>query len=301
MPSHVTIIPRISVVINTSNEENNLPFALRSVRTWADELVVVDMYSEDRTVEIARQFGAKVYFYDRLGFADPARAFAVAQATGDWILMLDADELVPFPLSRKLKEVARSNGADIVQVHWINYLLGAPVSYTGWGPHQDMHMRFFRRGFLEVTGSIHNFLKPLPGARILDIPYQPGLAIVHFNYVDSTHFLDKLNRYTSIEARQAQQRGERVSEVRALIRALREFWWRYIRARGYRDGWRGFYLSLFMVFYRLATYAKLAELETVGSRPQIDAHYRREAERILQDYGEGGGKERVESPEAQLS
>ena len=86
---------RISVVINTLNEERRLPYALRSVQDWVDEIVVVDTHSDDKTVEIAEEFGARIFTHERVGYADPARAFAFARATGDWILILDADELVP--------------------------------------------------------------------------------------------------------------------------------------------------------------------------------------------------------------
>jgi glycosyltransferase involved in cell wall biosynthesis len=73
----------ISVVINTLNEEHRLPFALRSVRDWVDQIVVVDMHSDDGTVAVARDFGAQVFMHERLAYADPAREFALAQATGD--------------------------------------------------------------------------------------------------------------------------------------------------------------------------------------------------------------------------
>jgi glycosyltransferase involved in cell wall biosynthesis len=276
--------PRISAIINTLNEEKNLPFALRSVQPWVDEIVVVDMHSEDRTVEIAREFGAKVFSHERAGFADPARAFAIARASGDWILMLDADELVPFPLSRKLREIAETDIADIVRIPWVNYLLGAPMMHTGWGPHQDIHARFFRRGFLQATDEVHNFLKAVPDARIVELTFEPGCAVVHFNYLNSEHFIEKLNRYTTIEARQAFERGERITPLRAALIGVKEFWIRYLRGQGFRDGWRGFYLSVFMVFYRAAAAAKLQELRVVGPREVTEARYRQEAEKILGPY-----------------
>jgi len=276
----------ISVTINTLNEEKNLRQALRSVRSWVDEIVVVDMQSEDRTVEIAREFGAKVFFHERVGFADPARAFAIAQASADWILMLDADELVPPPLSRRLREIAESDDADIVRIPWLNYLLGAPLMHTGWGPHQDPHARFFKRGFLEVTDEVHNFLQPAPSSRILELPFEPGLAVVHFNYLNTEHFIEKLNRYTSIDARQAFEQAQQMTPARAAVMGVKEFLVRYLKTAGYRDGWRGFYLSAFMVFYRLAAAAKLQELKTIGPREKVEALYQREAERILAAYGD---------------
>jgi hypothetical protein len=107
---------------------------------------------------------------------------------------------------------------------------------------------------------------------------------VHFNYLDSEEFIEKLNRYTSLEAREAQTRGERASGKSALFQAAKEFTWRYWKRRGYRDGWRGFYLSLFMAFYRLVRYAKLTELAEVGGRQAAQRLYHEEAERILGEY-----------------
>lgn len=276
--------PRISIVINTLNEEENLPFALRSVRTWADEIIVVDMYSDDRTVEIAGEYGARVLFHERTEVVDAARGFAIAQATGDWILLLDADEVVPAPLSEQLREIARNGAIDVASIARVNYLLGQPLLHTGWGPEQDRHPRFFRRGAVQVTDVIHDFLRPIADSRVVELPYRPGHALVHFNYLDTTHFLDKLNRYTGVEALQAFQRGERATPARTLLRGAREFVGRFLKNEGYRDGWRGFYLSLFMVFYRIATYAKLRELEDAGSREAIRDTYREEAERLVRDY-----------------
>lgn len=275
---------RVSVVINTLNEERNLSYALRSVQPWVDEIVVVDMHSEDRTVEIARSYGARVFFHDRIPAFDAARAFAIGQASEDWVLLLDADEVVPEPLSRRLKEIARDDEADVVNISWLNYLLGAPLTRTGWGPRQDKHKRFFKRSMVTTSATVHDFLKSAPGARVLDLGYRPGLAVAHFNYLDTAQFIEKLNRYTSIEAQQAYEKGVRVGSGRALYGAGREFLYRYLRKRGFRDGWRGLYLSGLMAMYRWATYAKLRELESVGGRESVLDTYKHEKEGVLKGY-----------------
>jgi glycosyltransferase involved in cell wall biosynthesis len=278
--------PRISVVINTLNEEKNLPRALRSVRAWADEIVVVDMHSRDRTADIARQFGARVVLHEGPGFDYAPREFAVAQATHDWVMVLDADELVPLALGRELRDIAKLGDADVVVLPRENYLFGARMGHTGWGPSEDGQARFFRKGRVFASSIAHQDFMPAPGARVLKLPYNGRNAIVHFNYLDATQFLEKLNRYTSIEARQARDRGERVTPWRALVRVAREFQARFVRGRGYRDGWRGFYLSCFMAFYRLTTCAKLEELERVGPRESVEAEYHQVAERVLSEYEE---------------
>lgn len=302
--------PRISVIVNTYNEERNLPYALRSVRGWTDEIVVVDMHSEDRTVAVAREFGAQVYLHERVGFADPARAFAIAQTTGEWVLILDADELIPPALSEKIREIVRDDAADVVNFPREEYFFGAPLRETGWGPHQSLHTRFFKRGMLHANAAIHDFLKPMVGARVLDLPYTPGAAMIHFAYLDLTQYMDKLNRYTGIEVRQSAARGtahetpawvERdmrpYPPLLALFRGRTGPGWallysafvalsRYVKNRGYRDGWRGAYVSLLTGAYFLVAYAKLTEREAVGTRADVEARYRDEAERILRPYGD---------------
>lgn len=275
----------VSVVVNTLNEEARLSYALRSVRPWVDEIVVVDMRSDDRTVEIARQFGAVVFDHARVGYADPARSYGIERSTGDWILVLDADEVVPEPLSRALLDIAESDRVDAVSIGWRNHLLGAPLLHSGWGPEQDRHIRFFRRGAVAARADIHDYLAISEGARVLRLPASDPLCITHFNYVDLSQFLEKLNRYTTIEATAAFDRDDRGGRGRAIARASREVVGRFARRGGFRDGWRGFYLSLLMGVYRLVAVAKLDELRRNGSRQEIEARYRSEAERLLAGYG----------------
>ncbi len=275
---------RISVVVNTLNEEQRLGYALRSVKDWADEIVVVDMHSDDHTADVAASFGAKVLLHERLGYADPARAYAVDQSTGDWVLIIDADELIPEPLSRRLKAIAANDEADAVCIHWRNYLLGAALGHSGWGPYQDQHVRFFRRNALDLRPDVHNFVKVKDWARVLDLGPNPDLEVIHFNYLDVTHFVDKMNRYTSIEAAAAISRGGKTGRTVAIWRTAREFVGRYIRRGGYKDGWRGFYLSGLMAAYRFIALAKAEELRRNGPRADVEATYREEAERVLKGY-----------------
>lgn len=276
---------RISAVINTFNEEKNISYALRSVRFWVDEIIIVDMYSTDNTVNIAREFGAKIYFHERVNFVEPARAFAVSKSCGEWVLVLDADEVIPEPLSRKLKYVAyHTQDIDVVRLHRLNYIFGSPMNHTGWGPHYDKQTRFFRRGFITFSSKIHDLPSFTTKVRVRDIGYEHGCAVVHFNYLDVSHFLEKLNRYTTIEASQLPKRVGRFLCIVAAGHAAKEFLFRYVKAQGYRDGWRGFYLSLFMALYRLTTYAKLTELSAVGTLDTVQNLYRAEAEKIVSQY-----------------
>ena len=174
---------------------------------------------------------------------------------------------------------------DVVIISRLNYLLGGPLWHTGWGPHQDKHPRFFRKDKIDLNPVIHSYIRPAQGARVLNLPYQGRMAFHHFNYIDCAHFLEKLNRYTTIEAQQAFERGEHISMAKAVHHAATEFKDRYFRARGYRDGWRGFYLSGFMAMYRWATCAKLQELHSTGGKNKIIEKYQRTAEELIASHG----------------
>ena len=271
----------ISVIINTLNAQAWLDYALRSVEPWAGEIVVVDMHSEDRTQEIARAHGARVLLHERTGYVEPARAFAVAQAAHEWVLILDADEMVPEPLSRRLCEISAQGAVDAVRLPRLNHILGAAIMHSGWGPHQDRHVRFFRRGRVELPTRIHGAIKPLPGARVLEIAAVPDLAIVHFNFNDTSDIAARIDRYTTIEAATARARGDRARPGRALARAVAEFVNRYVILGGWRDGWRGVYLAAWMANYRVMTDAKLMELQLDLRSESIESGYRRVAEGVL--------------------
>lgn len=274
----------ISVVVNTRNEEWRLPFALRSVRGLADEIVVIDMESDDATVVVAERLGARVVSHPQTGFVEPARAAACAEASGDWILVLDADEVVPLPLARRLRAITTTAEADVVRIPRVSWILGGPLLHAGWNPERDRHARFFRRGAVELPAAIHGPIRPRPGAHVLDLEAAAGLMLVHFNYVDSTDLLERLNRYTDVEAAQALAHGERVSFLRVIGGALRETAVRLLWHGGWRDGWRGVYLSLLMGFYRLAAGAKRLERQRLGSHDDIERRYRQAAEALLAEH-----------------
>lgn len=275
---------RISVVMTTLNEEKRIGFALSSVCTWVTEIIVVDMHSEDRTVEIARRFGANVFFYDRIDTPDPARVFALEQATGDWILILDADELIPAPLSKRLTEIAAKDEADVVCIHWQNYFLGAPLLHA---MSDDKHVRFFKKGYVAALPILHRTLEPIGTFRYLEIPKLAGVMGVHFAYRDVSQFIEKLNQYTTVEAHQKSFTfGGSKRPLTALFVAVRRFLGRFIYYRGFLDGWRGFYWSMFMAFYVLVGSAKAVEMNAVGPREVVEESYRQEAEKILSAYGD---------------
>lgn len=274
--------PTISVVVNTLNEEHHIANALGSVNPWADEIIVVDQHSDDGTVEIAKTFGAKVFEHERTGYVEPVRQFAIEKATGDWVLILDADEQVPKALSLRLIAHATSPTSEILLLPRENYIFGRFMEGTGWAANDDYQMRFFKRGSVVTTPEIHRGMHPATGATTSKLEYRKGEALLHFNYVDVSDFLERLNRYTTAEAT---KNPNPPSKARSLRRAWRQFRTRYFKEGGRKEGWQGFYLSLMMAFYSLATDAKVNEARESAGRPVVQERYDEVAAAVVREYG----------------
>ena len=272
----------ISAVLIVRNEERNLPVALRSVAGWTREIVVVDMDSSDQTAEIARSFGARVFPHEPIGFADPARPFGVAQATSDWVVMLDADELVTPGLAEQILEKVRRADADAVWLPYANYLFGRRMAGSSWSYRRSRHLRLFRPAAVDLTGRVHDFLHPAIGARVGSIPYARGTCVVHFNYTTIDRFIEKTNRYTTIEAVQAREALKGApGPIQMVGRPIAEFLNQWLLKGGYRDGWPGFYIAALMAFYRFAERAKLRELLENGDEAAVQEAYAALAEEWL--------------------
>lgn len=268
----------ISAIINTKDSAATVAYAIRSAQLLADEVLVIDMESADGTPDIARGLGARVVAIETLPIADTTRAWAVEQATGDWILLLDGDEMVTPALADELRRIAADDAADVVRIPMVNYLLGVPVQHSSWSPHHDRHLRFFKRDDLEFSGRIHTEPEPVQGSRVLELPYRPGVAMAHFAYTDVSHFLTKLDRYTTLEA---DQLAGRSTAAAVLWRPAREFLIRYVLRAGWRDGWHGFHLATLMAFYRFVAGVKAWQSRTVGARDDIQRDYSSSAEALL--------------------
>jgi glycosyltransferase involved in cell wall biosynthesis len=242
----------ISCVIHTYNSEKYLAPCLNSVK-WCDEIVIIDMYSRDSTVEIAQKYGAKVYFHENVGIADPAREFGKTMCSFSWILAIDSDEIVPTALAIKLREIAQNDEVDVVEISFRNFFFGREILGTGWGFKNQVIPRFFRKNHLSYGNEVHNFTKISPQSRVIKI-ISSEMSIIHFNYDSVSHFISKLNRYTDHEVNK--NKSSKNIMIRIIFHFLREFIGRYFYLKGYRDGWLGFYLSYAMGFYRATTIAK---------------------------------------------
>jgi glycosyltransferase involved in cell wall biosynthesis len=252
--------PRISALVNTLNEESRLPFALRTL-AWCDEVVVVDMESEDATAEVATKAGARVFSHPRVGSAQPARQFGIERCEGDWILILDADELVPPQLARRLREVAGADEADVVWLPRRNIWFGRWIRRGVAWP--DAYPRFFKPGFQTVDDRLHSKPEPSPGARVLRLPAEEQYALVHAPGETLADAAAKAWRYAAIEAEEQRRDGVRFGWARFARSVAREFVGRLIVRQGFRDGREGMAVTLIDgLIYPIFMWLRLWEIET---------------------------------------
>jgi (heptosyl)LPS beta-1,4-glucosyltransferase len=247
-------VPKISVVINTRNEEQNLPRALKSVEKLADEIIVVDMESTDKTVSIAKKAGAKVFTHKHTGIVEPARDFAIKKATGDWILILDADEEVSFSLVKKLKDITKDeSSADYYRLPRKNIIFGKWIQNSRWWP--DYIIRFFKNGKVSWSEIIHSV--PTTEGRGIDLEMKEELAIVHHNYDSVEQYILRMNTYTTKQADLLQESGYKFNWVDLWTKPMNEFFSRYFFGSGYKDGVHGLALSLLQMLSDVVVYLKV--------------------------------------------
>ena len=198
----------LSVVINTKdaltgNDEHKFADTLKSI-AFADEIIVVDMNSSDRTVEIAKKFTDKIYTFRDVGFVEPARNFAIRKASKEWVLIIDADEILPGTLKDRILQLTQGDAtADVYYLPRKNLVFGTWFHSAGWWP--DYQLRLFKKGAVVWSDKIHSV--PKTKGNTDKLAPREDYAILHYNYQTVEQFIERLNRYTSHEARQRQEEG----------------------------------------------------------------------------------------------
>ena len=272
---------KISVIVNTLNEEKNLARALSSVKNIADEIVVVDMKSTDNTVKIAKEYGASVYEHKRKNYVEPARNYAISKAKYKWILILDADERIPPKLAKKLKQITRSTNADYFRIPRKNLVFGKWLKHSRWWP--DYNIRFFKSGSVSWDEVIHSV--PTTIGKGKDLPDLEDYAIVHYHYNSIEQYIKRMDRYTTIQSKQKRKDGYKFTWRDLISKPSGEFLSRYFFAEGYKDGVHGIALSGLQAFSELILYLKLWQAEdfksktlnpknVVGEMKQVESEFR---------------------------
>jgi glycosyltransferase involved in cell wall biosynthesis len=246
---------RVSVTVITKNEEMAITRCLQSV-LWADEIVVLDSGSTDRTVEIAREMGAKVTVkQDWPGFG-PQKNRALELATGDWILSLDADEWLTPELAEEIRStITGKPDFDAYRLPRSSSFCGRFMRHSGWWP--DYVVRVFRHGAARFSDDIVHERTLVDGA--VGTLRNP---LMHETYVDLDDMQEKFNRYSSLGAQTLHVRGARGSLGKAILHGLAAFVRTYLLRRGFLDGREGFMLAVANAEVAYYKYVKLLLLNS---------------------------------------
>lgn len=248
-------MPKLIAVILTKNEARHIGDCIQSV-AWTDGVLVSDSYSDDGTVEIARQMGASVTQHPFVNFAEQRNiALADAQAMGaEWVFFIDADERATPELAAEIAHAIRDGTAVGWWMPRYNYIMGRKMRGGGWYPDHQLRLLRADRAYYDPSREVHETVTLDGEAGYLQEHF------IHYNYDTLAHFRAKQDRYQELEARVLYNQGVYPRPWSYLSMPLREFWRRYVLLKGYRDGWVGLLLCGLLGWYTFRTYIRLGQL-----------------------------------------
>jgi glycosyltransferase involved in cell wall biosynthesis len=241
----------ISAVVITLNEEANIEGCLRSL-SFADEIVVLDSFSTDRTVELARRYTDKVSCREFVGFSDQKNA-AIELATGEWVFIVDADEVVPVGLAKEIAAAVQTDEFDSYRMPRSTDFLGRNMRHSGWYP--DYQLRLARKSKAHIPDRlVHETLEVDGACGTLKN------ALIHYSYPDLNTYLRKMLLYTGSAARQKAREGRKASPLDLLLNPPMVFFKMYVIKQGFMDGLHGLVLSVLSACSAAIRYITLWEL-----------------------------------------
>jgi glycosyltransferase involved in cell wall biosynthesis len=256
-------IPKLSVVILTKNEEANIRACLETVK-GADEIVIVDDESADKTLEICRAYTEKIFIRKLDGFGQQ-RAYATDKATGPWVLFLDADERLSPSLFDEIRQaVSNPSGFVAYEILRRTFFLGRPITHCGWSMAST---RLFLKGRAKWTERlVHEEVVADGPLGALKTSYE------HHSYRSIAHYLEKLDRYTTLEALDQFKKGRRIKRGTLLlawgVKPMIAFFRKWVLMGGILDGARGFLISVFTAMAVFFNFVKLWELQESEKRKE---------------------------------
>jgi glycosyltransferase involved in cell wall biosynthesis len=246
---------KISATIITLNEEENIQAAIQSI-TFADEIIVVDSESTDRTVEIARQFTDKVIIQKFLGYA-AQKNFAAELASHDWIFNLDADERITPEIAEEIERLKTDNAIEEAAFELPRkvYYIGKWIKHSGWYP--DYKIRLYNRQQAGWQGDyVHESVKTT--GRIGRLTGD----LLHYTVRDASEHHLRIDRYTTLAAKEAFDKGQRASYLSIAFSPIVTFIKTFLFKLGFLDGYQGLAIAYFAAHYVFLKQLKLKELQT---------------------------------------
>ncbi len=257
-------MPELIAVILTRNEARHIVDCIGSLG-WADRVVVFDSLSDDATVALAEEAGAEVHQrpFDNYAAQRNAALDAVTPTDGPpsdgppsdggtWVFFVDADERGTPELGAEIRRVIAERPESGWYVPRHNYIFGRLTLGAGWYP--DHQFRLLRLGLARYTRPVHEIAEVDGAVGYLENP------LIHYNYRDTNQFHAKQRFYVEHDAAILKADGVRPKSRNYVLQPLRQFWWRFVTLKGYRDGLHGLRLSLYMGWYEWRKYRRLADL-----------------------------------------
>lgn len=245
---------KISAVIITLNEEKVIERCIKSMQRVADEIVIVDSYSTDKTEEISRKLGAKFIQHPFNGYRDQ-KNFALQQATYDYVLSLDADEALSIELEKSILQIKENWQHDAYKFNRLNYCCGQWIKHTDWYP--DRKIRLFDRRKGEWCGAnIHEVVEMNEGSKV-------GILkgdLLHWTYNSYEQLVEVMNKYSTLSAKEYFNRGKKSSFIKIVISPFWRFIHSYFIRLGFLDGYGGFIVSISAAKLNQLKYVKLRHL-----------------------------------------
>jgi glycosyltransferase involved in cell wall biosynthesis len=242
----------ISAVVITKNEELNIKECLETL-VWADEIVIIDSTSKDNTKEIAAAYTDKIFQIDSDVFSEK-RIFSFSKCSNDWILFLDADERLTPELQEELKTLSPTADINGYRINRRNYYFGQWLKHSGVYP--DKHIRLFNKHFASITQRIIH-----EGVEIKGNVGDLNGEMIHYSFRDMTHMMDKINLYSTLEAREKLENNKQISKLGVFTHAFSTFLRVYISRKGFKDGAGGFFISFCYSMVSFLSLLKLLKLQ----------------------------------------
>ena len=250
---------KLTVIICTKNEEKMIADCLNSVK-WVDEIILVDDFSNDRTIEIAKKYKTKIFQNHWKGFSEQ-KNYAFKKTTGDWLLFLDADERVTLLLKREIQEVIKKDNQSFssYQIPRLNNLMGKDMHFGGWYP--DYQKRLVKRDkFKKWDGRLHEIMLTYGEMSKLKSP------LYHLAHRTLSEMVEKSLLYTKLEAEEMIRRKHpKIVWWRFFRPMIQEFFYRLITKAGWRDGMIGWIEVIYQTFNKFLIYARLWEMQNEKS------------------------------------
>lgn len=241
---------KISGLIICRDEEKNIEDCIKSLH-WCDEIVVVDSFSNDRTLEIVYKFTDKVFQNKWNGFSEQ-RKFALGKVNSEWVISLDADERCSEELALEIRSTIEiDDSVNGYKIPRKSFFLGKWIKHCGWYP--DLQMRLFRSDKVTVSDRLVH-----EGYNVTGETPELKSDILHYTVRSVTEFADKINHYSTLSAIE-KSNGKKISMSYLFFKPFFEFKKKFFFQQGYRDGIYGLMVSFFHMMTKILTYMKMIE------------------------------------------